>query len=101
MGNHGPNPESKTAPRSTAVRALALAVVQAVEREDLQGARAAANALVPFLVALTGDTADTDTGNDNGMRAGLASASPVLPRFAPRYLSGSSWSVARSSVRSA
>ncbi len=51
--------------------------MQAVEADDLRGARAAADALVAFLRALTGDAADTDSGNDNGMRAGLALASPA------------------------
>ena len=67
MGNHSPNPESDLG-RVIVVRGLAEAVVVAVERGDIRGARAAAKALVAYVGALANDVA----GNDNGVRVGLA-----------------------------
>ena len=53
-------------------------MLQAVERDDLQGALAGVRAQVAFVESLVrGEAGEGNTGNDNGVRAGLASASPA------------------------
>ena len=57
-------------------------MLQAVDADDLQGAQAAARALVTFLGTLTDERSNNGSDNDNGhgndgVRPGLASASPA------------------------
>ena len=79
MGNHGAIGTGPASAQVAAMQGLVLAVVDAVEGDDLDAAIAAAHGLVVFLEGLAGGSADepTEPGNDNGTMAGLTSVSPV------------------------
>ena len=76
MGKHCPNPGAVDDVRVGTVRGLANALVKALEGGDLRGAVGGSKALVAYVDTLFA-VSDRNGENDNGMRAGLASARPA------------------------